>query len=562
MTRQTHLRRIAFVVVAALCALVALASTPDAGHASVGGHRPAADPASTRTDGITHVLGDYDNEIREATPRADGVRHVDTGATIDALRHAHVNTYAYLVWHQKTDWDDLVHEFLPAAAHAQINVWIYLVPPSECCSQPYGDDYVAWADAIARLSKRYPNLTAWVIDDFVSNTATFTPTYMADLQRAAHAVDPELSLFTIVYAGQYTKAFVDDYGPHIDGAIFPYTGAGTSNDLNDTSALISELDAAVSAMKSIGKRLYLMPYAAPYSGSAHPPSAATVAEMIRVGLRYMHQGTLDGVVLYATAKEFADEPCPPIDVRDYLALVAPWSTPTPGGDHVDASQQVTVDPDASSYSVRFLQSDSFKTVPVDAGYYDKQLLVDGIVVWHQDPAADPAATWTAETVDLTSALRGRTSATVTFRLTNPLGVQNFGMTYGVARVEPTGFTVVDGDFTTHDGWTFDSTTQAFTAAYTHETYVCDPQRQWHVYRAVQRGYGPDSLLYRALAAVGVPAGAKAAVVATARTALRLHDGGRDRQAANVTDALARQARAFGLPVLAEQATEVAAELRG
>ena len=45
------------------------------------------EPRSTGTvRRSTPVLGDYDKEIREVTPRADGVRHVDTAATIARLR--------------------------------------------------------------------------------------------------------------------------------------------------------------------------------------------------------------------------------------------------------------------------------------------------------------------------------------------------------------------------------------------------------------------------------------------------------------------------------------------
>ena len=94
-----------------------------------------AEPRSTDTvSRHTPVLGDYDREIREVTPRADGVRHVDTAATIGRLREAHATTYFYLILHAETDWTDLQDEFMPAAERAGIDVWVYLVPPSECCS--------------------------------------------------------------------------------------------------------------------------------------------------------------------------------------------------------------------------------------------------------------------------------------------------------------------------------------------------------------------------------------------------------------------------------------------
>lgn len=73
-------------------------------------------------------LGDYAGELREPRPRKDGVRHVDTPRLIQKLKELGVTHYFYLIWHAPTDWDDLRHEFLPAARQAGIDVWVYLVP--------------------------------------------------------------------------------------------------------------------------------------------------------------------------------------------------------------------------------------------------------------------------------------------------------------------------------------------------------------------------------------------------------------------------------------------------
>lgn len=91
-------------------------------------------------------------------------------------------------------------------------------------------------------------------------------------------------------------------------------------------------------------------------------------------------------------------------------------------------------------------------------------------------------------------------------------------------------------------------------------HPCDPQRQLHVYEAVQHGYGPDSLVYRALAATGVTDGQKTALVATAQHALSQHQNGNDEAASAETEALANKATAMRLYDLADQATRVAAEL--
>jgi hypothetical protein len=556
-TIVTHFRhslalRCAAILTAVACVLVFIPAVAQAASAS-GSDNPAA---STRTDGITNVLGDYDYEIREATPRADGIHHVDTPAMIAALQAEHVNTYAYLVWHESTDWDDLVNEFLPAAEAAQINVWVYLVPPSECCSQPFGADYVEWASQIATLSLQYPNLKAWVMDDFRSNPTTFTPAYVQQMESTAKAINPDLDLFPIVYPGQYDPEFVTDYGPNIDGAIFPYVG-GANKDLNDLGPLRDQLDAAVSAMQSLHEHLYLMPYVAKLSASPHPATAETISTMIDVGREYMQEGKLDGIMLYGAPLNPATIDCPP-SFPGVLQLIAPWNTPTPGGDYVQASEQITVDPNASSYSISFYEQDTFQVLAVDEGYYMKELLVDGQVVWQTDVATDAANTWNQVTVDLSAALAGKSTATVTFRLDNPTGVHNFGLTYRLAQVTGTGITVPDGDFTDPTGWTFDSTNPAFTAGF--DTYRCDPNLQYELFDAIQAGYGPSSLVYRSMAAVGVTDGQRHALVSLSENALRQHEHGREQSAIGMTRALSRLAGALGLPILSAQAASVASEL--
>ena len=114
-------------------------------------------------------LADYDSEIRLANGR------VDTDATLKRLKELGVTTYYWLLAHAATDWDDL-KIFLPKASQAGIEVWVYLLPPSESppilgnqYSEPYRLDYPRWAEEIARLSLQHPNLTAWVIDDFGLN---------------------------------------------------------------------------------------------------------------------------------------------------------------------------------------------------------------------------------------------------------------------------------------------------------------------------------------------------------------------------------------------------------
>lgn len=162
------------------------------------------------------VIADYDAELR----RPDG--HVDTRAMIERLKALGVHCYFWLVWHAPTDWGDL-REFLPAARNAGIDVWVYLVPPSEPPpSQPFGLDFVTWAREIAKLSVEYPNLRAWVIDDFYANRDVLTPEYMAQVCVTAREINPDLAFYPLMYFPEISWRFVEDYGSIVDGAVVAY----------------------------------------------------------------------------------------------------------------------------------------------------------------------------------------------------------------------------------------------------------------------------------------------------------------------------------------------------
>jgi uncharacterized protein YfiM (DUF2279 family) len=167
-------------------------------------------------------FADYDSEPR----RTDG--HVDGDALLARLKELHVTTYYWLVWHAATDWDDL-KLFLPKAAQANLQVWVYLVPPSESppqdgslYSEPFRLDYGRWAEEIARLSLQHANLTGWVIDDFYANRAFFTPTVIRDLQKRAKGINPRLVFLPLMYYGEIRRPFVENYREVIDGVVVAY----------------------------------------------------------------------------------------------------------------------------------------------------------------------------------------------------------------------------------------------------------------------------------------------------------------------------------------------------
>jgi len=151
---------------------------------------------------------------------------VDTAALVQRLQALGVGAYYWLVTLPQ-DWEDLLI-FAPKAKAAGIEVWPYLLPPSESppftnnFSEPHRLDYLAWGEAIARASLEHDNLPGWIIDDFYANHALFTPAYMAEVQRRMKAINPKLKFFPLMYFNEIDATFVAAYRPVIDGVVIAY----------------------------------------------------------------------------------------------------------------------------------------------------------------------------------------------------------------------------------------------------------------------------------------------------------------------------------------------------
>jgi hypothetical protein len=159
-------------------------------------------------------------------------RSIDIPDTIAALRSEHVNTYLFQVWRNAGDWGQLP-AFADAAKDAGIEVWVYLVPwsetpdkdPSFAYPEPFKTDYIAWADAIGKLSLDHPAITGWVMDDFYINAiqpGRFTDAYVNEMLAAGKSQNPNLKFFPVVYFQQPWADFVDRFARKIDGVIACY----------------------------------------------------------------------------------------------------------------------------------------------------------------------------------------------------------------------------------------------------------------------------------------------------------------------------------------------------
>lgn len=499
------LRSSRVAMLAACCVAVAAMLAACTSHAP-GSSRSATAGQNTAPRSLPRgaVLASYPGgntvgtEIREKRARADGYFHIDTPATIAELRRLHVNTYLFLIWHSPTDWEDFKNEFLAAARRAGIDVWAYIVPPSECkqagwCSRPFELDYVAWARQIAQLSTRYSNLTAWAIDDFTigDNAKTFTPQYMSQIKRAVDAINPSLGFYTTAYYASATSdAFYAKYAPYLRGVIFPYLDDPFSN-TRVTASLRPQLDAVTSLADRYHMRVLLMVYAGRFS-ALDPPTPTYVARALRIGLDLVREHRIEGVVSYGTP-----HPHTPAVSSDVLAMygrgclvLQAANGATPPGEYASASQTVRVDPRAPRYSVSFWRLSRFYTSPTPGRSI--QVLVDNHVVWSSDLATDASGgsheyRWMEAEgpIEINPRyLRHKTRATLTFRLYEAQAA-NYRSLTAFDTLKTAGIRVVDPGFEKRGIWRMRSTNGNFLPA----VDIYDPDLPTHVFQAVARVFG-------------------------------------------------------------------------
>lgn len=419
-----------------------------------------------------------DMEMREKVPRADGYFHVDTERTISALKMLGANTHYFLMWHSLSDWKDFTEEFLPAAQKADIDVWAYIVPPSECdpdgwCSRPYGTDYVAWAENIAALSVEYDRLKGWVIDDFVNgeNEETFTTEYMAQIKRVAHEINPHLKLETVAYygGGAVDDAFYEKYAPYIDGIVFPYRDE-PHNNTRRSSTLPQQLDRVTSYAGKHGLDANLLLYTGRY-GTFDAPTAGYVENLLATGRQYAREGKIQGIVSYGTphlgSRAIASEN-QAMYGKGRLSLHAFAGTPSPG-DYGSASQVVTIDPTAQRHMLNFWIHNRFFGKETEGKRF-AEVLIDDEVIWSKDIvkefSGDLDGRWRQSEgpIEIDRSVVGdKSSAELTFRVRQEVP-SSFRTTTSFDTIETSGFRVDNGDLESPHGWELTSTHGAFVPA--------------------------------------------------------------------------------------------------
>ena len=437
---------------------------------------------------LGRVIADYNGPILEQTPRADGYIHFDTPRTIARLRQLHVNTFLYLIWTNPAEWEDLRQEFLPATQKAGIDVWIYIVPPTEClptCSLPFGKDYVRWAVEAARLSLKFPNLKAWAIDDFTHDLDFFTPAYLQQVVDAQRAINPKMAFFPLVYWPKLKPEFVDTYAPRTDGFIMAYRDDPYRN-TQVASTLNPQVEAVSAMLAKHSKPLMLMIYCSLLSDAPVLPTPAYVEELVAGGVRFLKEGKIAGIITYSLKKEERPEPDSLNHARSghgraSLGVVSSAAIPA-AGSYVEASQTVRVNEKATHQALRFWHHDrTGNRTPV--GVYFAQLLIDGKVAWERQVTRENANIWKQEMVDLTTLLQGKQTAQLAFRLFSRTAGRIFDDT-SIDDLEATGFTVTDPGFESPAAWKVTSNDPGCLGVIDQ----FDPERPLKAFEAVRRLY--------------------------------------------------------------------------
>jgi hypothetical protein len=216
---------------------------------------------------------------------------IDYKLLIKQLKDIHANTYHWL--DRKGNYDiDALKEFLPLAKKAKLNVWVTLVPPSEPPpSDPYKLDFMQWSIALATLSLEHSNLVAWSIDDFVHNLNLFTPTYVKAFLDSSHKINPSFAFIPCCYYAKITDKFVKEYGPLLDGILFPYRNESVVPNLKDAGQVKPEIEKLRTKFDQ-GFLIFLDIYASHHS-QLGPSTPQYVKEVLESGLE-----SADGVFIY------------------------------------------------------------------------------------------------------------------------------------------------------------------------------------------------------------------------------------------------------------------------
>ncbi len=269
------------------------------------------------------MFGDY---VHIGVQTAD--KRTDTAKLMAALKNMGAKDYLHLVWSKENypkSWEDF-GLLAPEFQKAGLRLWLYLVPPSEPpAPEPFGHDYVRWAEECARLAMIYPCIAGLCIDDFNGNADKFTPAYCQEMMKAAHKIAPHLALLVTNYFGYFENTMAEHVRTGvIDGVIFPYFYPQKNH--SDPTLLMTQVESFRKWLDEQTRRgghaksmpLVVMIYATKHSQSPDSPRPGFVQKCLQIGLEATAKGLADGVVTYCLPKD------KPEFIDAVSAVYKPW----------------------------------------------------------------------------------------------------------------------------------------------------------------------------------------------------------------------------------------------
>jgi len=158
-------------------------------------HSQAADPSTIDW----HAMGS--SPCGWSIPVQKPDQSLDVDRTVGLLKEDGFTCAVAVIAEQPPrSWNEF-QKLAAAVNAANIDLWPVLLPPTEGISQPYGHDYVAWAEALAKLSLQYPHLRGINIDDLEvnANRKMFTRDYVCRIYQAKQKINPRLQFVPTVY---------------------------------------------------------------------------------------------------------------------------------------------------------------------------------------------------------------------------------------------------------------------------------------------------------------------------------------------------------------------------
>lgn len=148
----------------------------------------------------------------------------DIEAALSMILDLNVNCYTYLIHRYSEKELKALGEFCRRMREHDIEVWAYLVPPSEAVPgyPPFGLDYLKWAEEVAKISVEQPNLTLWMIDDFDGNLSFFTIDYTRQIYEKTKEINPNLLFGVCVYHESLDKFSRAGYLNYVDALLWGY----------------------------------------------------------------------------------------------------------------------------------------------------------------------------------------------------------------------------------------------------------------------------------------------------------------------------------------------------